>query len=317
MATNDAWLAQIEEEVLDPALPIIDTHHHLWDQRKGRVDRRYLMDELQRDLRTGHNIVATVFIECSAMYRADGLAAFRPVGEVEFVNGVAAMAASGLYGKTKVAAGIMGFADLQLGSRVKAVLEAQIEVAPDRFRGIRRTGAWDADPRVTRAKTPGLFLDPKFREGFASLASLGLVFETVCRHPQLAEVNDLARAFPDTSFVLNHLGGVVGIGAYAGKRDEIFAEWSKSLTALATCPNIVVKLGGINMDYSGFGWHEKAEPPTSEAAMRGDRALLRNRDRAFRPRPLHVRIELPGRQNQLQLSRAVERLQADDPGLLR
>jgi predicted TIM-barrel fold metal-dependent hydrolase len=189
----------------------------------------------------------------------------KPIGEVEFVNGVAAMAASGLYGETKVAAGIMGFAELQLGSRIKAVLEAQIEAAPDRFRGIRRTGAWDSEPRVTRAKTPELFLDTKFREGFAALASLGLVFETVCRHPQLAEVVDLARAFSDTTFVLNHLGGVVGIGAYAGKREEIFAEWSKSLAALATCPNIVIKLGGINMDYSGFGWHEKPEPPTSEA----------------------------------------------------
>ena len=265
MATNDAWLAQVEEEILDPALPIIDTHHHLWDHREGRVDRRYLMDELQGDMRTGHNIVATVFIECRAMYRADGPEEMKPLGEVEFVNGIAAMAASGLYGGTRVAAGIMGFAELQLGSRVKAVLEAQIAAAPDRFRGIRRTGAWDADPRVTRAKTPGLFLDTKFREGFAALASLGLVFEAVCRHPQLAEVVDLARAFPDTTFVLNHLGGVVGIGAYAGKREEIFAEWSKSLAALAACPNIVVKLGGINMDYSGFGWHEQAAPPTSEA----------------------------------------------------
>jgi predicted TIM-barrel fold metal-dependent hydrolase len=268
MATNDAWLAQVEEDILDPALPIIDTHHHLWDHREGRVDRRYLMDELQRDLKTGHNIVATVFIECRAMYRAGGPEAMKPVGEVEFVNGVAAMAASGLYGGTNVAAGIMGFAELQLGARVEAVLEAQIEAAPDRFRGIRRTGAWDPDPRVTRAKTPGLFLDSKFREGFKALASLGLIFEAVCRHPQLAEVADLARAFPDTTLVLNHLGGVVGIGAYEGRREEIFAEWSKNLAEFATCPNIVMKLGGINMDYSGFGWHEEPVPPTSEALCR-------------------------------------------------
>ena len=271
MATNDAWLAQVEEEVLDPALPIIDTHHHLWDHREGRVDRRYLMDELQRDLRTGHNIVATVFIECRAMYGADGPEAMKPVGEVEFVNGIAAMAASGLYGNTRVAAGIMGFADLQQGSRVKATLEAQIAAAPDRYRGIRRTGAWDPDPRVTRAKTPGMFLDPNFREGFAALASLDLVFEAVCRHPQLAEVVDLARSFPETTMVLNHLGGVVGIGAYEGRQDEIFAEWSKSIAALAECPNIVIKLGGINMDYSGFGWHEKPVPPTSEALCEATR----------------------------------------------
>ena len=271
MATNDAWLAQVEEEALDSALPIIDTHHHLWDHRDGRVDRRYLMDELQRDLRTGHNIVATVFIECRAMYRADGPELMKPVGEVEFVNGIAAMAASGLYGDTRVAAGIMGFAALQEGDRVKEVLEAQIAAAPDRFRGIRRTGAWDPDPRVTRARDPGMFLDPKFREGFDALASLDLVLEAVCRHPQLSEVVDLARAFPNTAIVLNHLGGVVGIGAYEGRRDEIFAEWSKSIAALAACPNIVIKLGGINMDYSGFGWHEKPQPPTSEALCQATR----------------------------------------------
>ena len=265
MATNEAWLAQVEEVALDPTLPIIDTHHHLWDYRDGRGERRYLMDELQRDLQTGHNIVATIFIECRAMYRGSGSELMKPVGEIEFVNGIAAMAASGLYGNTRVAAGIMGFAELQDGDRVKSVLEAQIAAAPDRFRGIRRTGAWDPDPRVTRAKTPGLFLDRKFREGFAALASFNLVFEAVCRHPQLAEVVDLARAFPDSTIVLNHLGGVVGIGPYAGQRDEIFAEWSNSVAALAECSNIIIKLGGINMDYSGFGWHEKTVPPTSEA----------------------------------------------------
>lgn len=283
MASNDAWLAQVEEEILDPALPIIDTHHHLWDHREGRVDRRYLMDELQRDLRTGHNIVATVFIECRAMYRCDGPEAMRPVGEVEFVNSVAAMAASGLYGTTKVAAGIMGFAELQDGDSVKGLLEAQMAAAPGRFRGIRRTGAWDPDPRVTRAKVPGLFLDSKFREGFAALASLGLVFEAVCRHPQLDEVVDLARNFPDTTIVLNHLGGVVGIGDYAGRRDEIFAEWSKSIAALADCPNIVIKLGGINMDYSGFGWHEKPVPPTSEELCETTRRYYETAIETFGP----------------------------------
>jgi len=264
LATNDTWLAQVEEEALDPELPIIDTHHHLWDHRKGRVDRRYLMDELQCDLQTGHNIVATVFIECTAMYRAEGPELLKPVGEVEFVNGIAAMAASGLYGATQVAAGIMGFAELQQGSRVKATLEAQMAAAPDRFRGIRRTGAWDPDPRITRAKLPGMFLNPAFREGFEALASLDLVFEVVCRHPQLAEVVDLARTFPNTVLVLNHLGGIAGIGAYQGRQDEIFVEWSQSIAALAECPNIVMKLGGINMDYSGFGWHENPKPPSSE-----------------------------------------------------
>ncbi len=172
-ATNCAWLDQVCEDALEPDLPICDTHHHLWGHRTGRVHQRYLMDEIQEDLRTGHNIVSTVFIECRAMYRADGPEELKTVGEVEFVNGIAAMAAAGLYGKTRVAAGIMGFAELQLGSRVRAVLEAQIAAAPDRFRGIRRTGAWDADPRISRASAPGLYLDASFREGFAELVPLG------------------------------------------------------------------------------------------------------------------------------------------------
>jgi predicted TIM-barrel fold metal-dependent hydrolase len=265
MATNDAWLDQVQEDAVEPDLPICDTHHHLWDHRKGRIEARYLMDDVMRDMQTGHNIVSSVFIECSAMYRADGPDEMKPVGEVEFVNGIAAMAASGLYGKTRIAAGIMGFAELRLGSRVRGVLEALMAAAPQRFRGIRRTGAYDPDPRVTRTKEPGLYLDKTFRAGFAELASLHLVFEAVVRHPQLAEVVDLARAFPDTTIVLNHLGGVVGIGAYAGRREEIFETWKKNVVELAACPNIVMKLGGINMDYSGFGWHEKPQPPTSDA----------------------------------------------------
>jgi predicted TIM-barrel fold metal-dependent hydrolase len=264
MATNDEWLDRVQEEIIDPDLPICDTHHHLWGYRDEWVEKRYLMDEIQKDLQSGHNIVSSVFIECRAMYRADGPDEMKPVGETEFVNGIAAMAASGLYGKTRIAAGIVGAADLRLGAPVRAVLEAQIAAAPARFRGIRRTGAWDPDPRIARASGPGTYLDPKFREGLAELAPLGLIFEGVCRHPQLAEFVDLARALPDTAMVLNHLGGVAGIGAYAGKREEIFVEWQDRIAELAACPNIVMKLGGINMDYSGFGWHENPKPPTSQ-----------------------------------------------------
>jgi L-fuconolactonase len=267
MATNDDWLALVQEDTIDPDLPICDTHHHLWDFREGRVDRRYLMEELQLDLQTGHNIVSTVFVDCHAMYRASGPEEMRPVGEVEFVNGVAAMAESGMYGKTKVAAGIISHANLTLGSQAKGVLEALITAAPDRFRGIRHNGAWDADPGVGNARNvtnPDLYLETKFREGFAELGPLGLVFEGVCRHPQLPNFVDLARAFPGTTMVLNHLGGVAGVGVYAGKREEIFVEWKKSIADLAACPNIIMKLGGINMEYAGFGWHENPVPPTSQ-----------------------------------------------------
>ena len=267
MAANDEWLAQTQEDILDPDLPICDPHHHLWGHLDGNVEPRYLMEEIQQDVQSGHNIVATVFIECNAMYRASGPKEMQPVGEIEFVNGVAAMAESGVYGKTKIAAGIIGFADLQLGSRVKGVLEAQIAAAPNRFRGIRRTGAWDADPMISSGAGvtgPGLYMDNIFREGLAEIAPLGLIFEAVCRHPQIPEFQNLANTFPDTTMVLNHIGSIAGVGRYAGKQDEIFESWKKDMIDLATCPNVVVKLGGINRDYNGFGWHEKPTPPTSQ-----------------------------------------------------
>jgi len=263
MATNDAWLAQVREDALEPDLPICDPHHHLWDKREGRVERRYMLDEILRDIASGHNVVSTVFIEHLAMFRADGPDEMKYVGEVEFANGIAAMAASGLYGKTRVAAGIVGYADLASGSRVRAVIEAEMAAARDRFRGIRCTGAWDPNPHVARAAAPGLYLDAKFREGFRELDALGLSFDVTCRFHQIPDCIDLARAFPDTTMILNHLGGIVGIGEYAGRQDEIFRTWRESMAALATCPNVVVKLGGLAMDYTGFGWHERPKPPTS------------------------------------------------------
>lgn len=267
MASKNAeWLAQVQEAALEPDLPIIDTHHHLWDRHGTFIQERYLTDEIHEDLATGHNIVSTVFVECDAMYRQSGPEEMRPVGEVEFVNGVAAMAASGMYGKTQVAAGIIGHADLMLGARAKGVLEALMTAAPERFRGIRYIGAWVEDKAVftpPRVPGPGVYLDPKFREGFAQLAPLDLIFEAAIRHPQIPEFTDLARAFPDTKMVLNHIGGVIGVGTYAGRRDEIFESWRKDMAEVAKCPNVVVKLGALNMTYCGFGWEKRPMPPTS------------------------------------------------------
>lgn len=261
----ETWLAQVQEPSIEPGLPICDPHHHLWDHRDGRRQRRYLMDEIQADVESGHRIVSTVFIEHLSMYRSDGPEAMRYVGEVEFANGIAAMAASGLYGETRVAAGIVGYADLMAGAAVRPVLEAEMAAAPNRFCGIRCSGAWDPDPRIGRAAKAGMYLDPSYRAGVAEVAAHGLVLDLTSRFPQLPECTDLARAFPGLSIVLNHIGGVAGIGAYAGRREEIFAIWRKSMAELATCPNVSVKLGGLGMEYSGFGWHEQAMPPTSEA----------------------------------------------------
>ena len=267
MGTNEDWLALVEEETLEPDLPICDPHHHLWEFRHDRVEPRYLMDEFQKDLQSGHNIVSTVFIECRAMYRQDGPEALRFVGEIEFVNGVAAMSASGLYGPTKVAAGIVGSADLMMGAAAGETLEAQIAAGGKRFRGIRRSATWDPDPNVRNSRsnaTPGLLADPTFREGFAELDSRNLTFEAWVYHHQILEVTDLARAFPGVTIILDHLGGPLGVDSYRGKRDDCFDQWKADVTELASCENVMAKIGGINMDINGFFWHENPKPPTSQ-----------------------------------------------------
>ena len=264
LPVRQEWLDRRTEPILEPELPIVDPHHHLWD----RPGWRYLLDELLADTSSGHNIVATVYVQARAMYRATGLEELRPVGETEFINGVAAMSASGIYGKTRHCAGIVGHADLTLGGRVEPVLAAHIRAGGDRFRGIRHITAWDADASVRNpAYSPprGLLGDKSFREGFAVLGRLGLSFDAWLYHPQIGELADLARAFPATKIVLNHVGGPIGIGAYAGKRNEVFPVWAASIKALAACPNACVKLGGLGMRMGGFGFHEQPEPPSSEA----------------------------------------------------
>jgi predicted TIM-barrel fold metal-dependent hydrolase len=269
-ATNADWLALTVEEPIEPDLRICDPHHHLWDTRPGRIVPRYLLDEILEDLNSGHNVASTVFIECGAMFKAAGPEAMRPVGEVEFVNGIAAMSASGQYGNSRVAAGIIGTANLRLGDAVAEVLEAQIAAGGGRFRGIRLGGTWDSSDAVPNHRThppQELFLHQDFRSGFAQLAPRQLTFEAWCYHHQIPEVTDLARAFPDTTIILDHFGGPIGIGPYAGKRDEVYAQWRAHMDELSTCGNVVAKLGGINMEVNGFGWHEKPRPPTSQELL--------------------------------------------------
>jgi L-fuconolactonase len=275
MARNTAWLNQVQEKTIDPNLPICDPHHHLWEFKHERVADRYLMNEIQEDLNAGHNIVSTVFIEAHSMYRKAGPAHLRVVGETEFVNGIAAMSASGLYGKTQVAAGIVGTADCLLGAaRTAEVLDAHIVAgggAKGRFRGIRQIATWDPHPDVFNGRVnpqPGMYLDSKFREGFAELAPRNLTFDAWCYFPQIPELTDLAKAFPDTKIVLNHFGGPVMTGHYAGMKDEVFKQWRKSMTDLAKCPNVYAKLGGLNMHYIGFDWHLRPLPPTSDELVK-------------------------------------------------
>ena len=257
---DDAWLASRTEEIIDPALPIIDPHHHLW-VRDGNT---YLLPELLADLNSGHAIEATVFEECHSMYRPDGPEEERSLGETEFVTGFAAMGASGTFGRARFCARMIGHVDLTLGARAKGLLERHIAASGGRFAGVRFSTAWHAHDRIHKvAPRAGILLEPAFRAGFACLNALGLVFDAWVYHTQLDEVAALAAAFPDTTIVLNHVGTPILGGPYAGRRDEAFAEWSAGMAVLARQPNVCVKLGALPIRLPGVTAASRDAPPTS------------------------------------------------------
>ncbi len=279
-----AWLAKSPPEpALEPELPIIDPHHHFWAAPPRGT---YLLPELLADIGGGHRIVATVFVECRAMYRADGPAELRPVGEIEFVNGLAAMSASGGFGPCRIAEGIVGHADLTIGARVRDVLEAEIAAGGGRLRGIRFSVAWDGSEvgkYVSRFVKPQQLLAADFRAGFGQLAKLGLTFDTWLYFPQIPELTDLARAFPETSIILDHVGGMLNVGPYAGRQPEILKSWGADIAELAKCPNVCVKVGGLGMINLGFDFHERAAPASSQRLAAAWRPYVERCIEAFGP----------------------------------
>ncbi|MEP3051261.1 MAG: amidohydrolase family protein [Erythrobacter sp.] len=258
------------EEILEPDLPIIDPHHHLWDLRSGialfpeprhsfidgLIDNAYYtFDQLHAHLTSGHNIIGTAFMECGAFYNAAYGPEKAPVGEIEYVNGLAAQSASGIYGDLRACAAIVGHADLTMGSAVGEVLDALHAAAPNRYRGIRHQGAWDADVEVLSAilqKSEGLYLEPSFREGFAELGKRGHTFDAWILEPQLPDVIDLANAFPNQKICLDHCGTPLGLASYQGKLPERFDIWRANIHELAKSENVVVKLGGLAMAMCGM-----------------------------------------------------------------
>jgi len=278
------WLGRRpSEDALEPDLPIIDPHHHFWDSPHRGC---YLLPELLADIGGGHNIVSTVFLECRAMYRAGGARHMAAVGEVEFVAGLAAMSASGNYGPCRVAEVIIGGGDLTLGAdNVRALMQAEIVAAGGRLRGMRHGVAWDAHESVSKyaSRTVPLHqvMVPAFRAGMAQLATLGLSFESWQYHPQLPDAIDLARSFPDTSIILNHVGGILGVGPYAGRRHEAFNGWKADIQTLAKLPNVTCKLGGLGMVSCGFDFHERDLPPTSADLAHGWRPYIETCIEAF------------------------------------
>jgi predicted TIM-barrel fold metal-dependent hydrolase len=253
------WLALVQEDPIEPELPIIDPHHHLWHQR---VSGRYMPEQLHEDLAAGHNIVATVFLQCGWMHRTTGPEAARPAGETEAVNAAAILSATGAYGPARACAGIVGYADLR-SPALDETLDAHVAAASHRFRGIRQVAASDPNILPTSAVPPpaGLMLDPAFTTGVKRLGERGFTFDSWAYHTQLADLLAVVQQAPETRIVINHVGGPLHAGPY--RRDECFTAWKAGMAALAACPNTTVKLGGLGMPLNGFDYHKNPLPPTS------------------------------------------------------
>ncbi|MFO1029321.1 MAG: amidohydrolase family protein [Acetobacteraceae bacterium] len=257
---DESWLDKVIEPILEPELPIIDPHHHLW----VRNDNTYLLNELLADLNAGHKIIATVFEECHSMYRAGGPPEEASLGETEFVTGFAAIGESGTFGPSRFCARIVGNVNLMLGDAAGPLLERHINASGGRFAGIRHSTAWDGSDKIHKVvPTPHMLADATFRAGYAHLDRLGLAFDAWVYHPQLSEVGDLAAAFPNTTIVLNHIGSPILGGPYAADRAKVFADWKAGMAELAKRPNVTVKVGAIPIRLPGSGANRDM-PPTSE-----------------------------------------------------
>ena len=255
---GNEWLAQTPEETLEPDIPICDPHHHFWVSRPEPVHyQQYLLPELISDVSSGHNVRSTVFIEVHCEYRQDGPDEMKPVGEVEYVQAIADDSATGKHGATRAAATIIGHADLKLGKDVQRVLEAMQAASPDRFRGVRHSVGWDESPELANRDIKGVLSTGGYRTGAKVLASMGLVLENSLYFHQLSELAELARAVPDLIIVLNHIGGLLRVGPYANRDDEVLPEWRRGVEEVAKCPNIIMKLGGVGQLRYGYYWHDR------------------------------------------------------------
>lgn len=257
---SEEWLAQIVEPILDPDRPIVDPHHHLWDRPRST----YVLENLWADTGSGHNVIKTVFVECRASYRKDGPDHLKSIGETIFVEAIAAASRTG--DGAEIAA-IVAHSDLDGGSELDESLDAHEEAGKGLFRGIRHAGARDPHPEALSipGRAPeGLYASDDFRQGVARLGERGYTFDTWHYHHQNIDFRDLAAAVPDTTMILDHFGTPLGVGPYEGKREEIYAKWRDDIAAIAECPNVVAKIGGLAMPDNGFGWNTQAKPPTSD-----------------------------------------------------
>ena len=263
------WLDQVTEEIVDQDLEIIDPHHHLWPgtPRTDGVsaDNRYLLEDLWNDTQSGHNLVKTVFVECGQGYFESGSEAMKPIGETRFVVEVAEEAKQDV-SKAQIE-GIVGHADMMLGESSREVLEAHLEEGKGRFKGIRHGASWDESDEIRNSHSnpiQSIYLDDEFQKGIEQLDALNLTLDAWNYHKQIKELTELAKCFPNLKIVQNHFGGPLGIGPYAGRREEVFSVWQESIAELAERDNVVIKIGGLAMPINGWGWHKRELPANSD-----------------------------------------------------
>jgi len=259
------WLDQISEEIIDQDIEIVDPHHHLWPSPDGNTENRYLLEDLWKDTESGHKVTKTVFVECGQRYFESGPNAMKPVGETKFVYEVAEEAK---IDKSRAQIeGIVGHADMMLGSSAREVLEAHVEEGKGRFKGIRHGASWDDSEEIRNSHSipiRHIYLDSKFQQGIEQLDALNLTLDAWNYHKQIKELTELAKCFPNLKIVQNHFGGPLGIGPYKNKREEVFSEWKDSISELAERENVYMKLGGLAMPINGWGWHKRELPATSD-----------------------------------------------------
>ena len=276
---DDLWLAKLEEEILEPELPIIDPHHHLW----VRNDYTYLMPELAVDLASGHNIVATVYAECHSMYRLDGDKEQRSLGETEFVRGQAAMSASGEFGRARACEVMFGNVDLTLGSAVETILEQHHYASGGRFRGVRVSSGWHSHARISNvAANANLLIDPRVNDAVSVIERRDLSLDCWLYHTQLDEVAQLADAHQDLTIILNHVGTPILGGPYKGKTDEAFREWKTAILRLSKRENVLVKLGALPIRMPSYEG-DRTLPPGSEEVAGAWRPWIETCIEAFGP----------------------------------
>ena len=275
------WYAAVQEEIVDPKRPIIDPHHHLWETTS--MWGTYVLEDLWADTESGHNIEKTVFIDCRSGYRQAGPEHLRPIGETEFIASVAAESAK--REGTATIAGIVSHANLLLGDAVEEVLAAHEEAGNGLFRGIRHAGPHDTTGTLTNTGRgqPCPYGEEDFRTGMRRLGQLGYTYDTWHFYHQNRDYLALARAVPDTTMILDHFGTPLGVGAYAGRHEEIFAQWKEDMAAIAECPNVVAKLGGLAMPDNGFGWDKRDMPPSSDEFVEAQRRYYLHTIECFGP----------------------------------